>query len=465
MINMQNVKTRLPGVFFLIIIITAILLRSYNIGYNFDGDEVGSVSASSSTFSHMIERAVEDRSHPPLHLALLFVWIKFLGNSEASVRIFSIVVSFLFLIIVYRLALLLMPVWAALFVLSLYALSPFFIYYGQQARPYSLLSFLSAISFYLLLKYQNKPSSIKAVWYSFTCAALLYTSYLSVFILIPQFIYAAFFNKKGRKKLVFCGAIGALTILFWIFFSSLLQNVGRLEEKISWLEKPNLLSFINIYIEPFGWSPFPSASKWLLCIISLILISLIIKWKVINRRNVILLIALAFFGPVLIFIISVYGSLSIWASRQMIGEITFYIILLGIAFSTLRKWPRIILGAILVSWCIANIHNEFPENAKPPWRYMANLISEKYTGYYIIVQDGGIKEPLQYYLKREVSYFSPEILKTQEKVIFACYPDRCDRLKEISLSHKIIDKKVVSWSRYKRITTNEIILYFLKKKS
>jgi uncharacterized membrane protein len=465
MMHIQNIKLELPRVFFLIIITTAILLRVYNIGYNLDGDEVGSVSASSSTFSHMVERAAEDRSHPPLHPALLFIWIKFLGNSEVSVRIFSIAVSFLFLIIVYRLALLLMPVWAALFVLTLYSLSPFFIYYGQQARPYSLLSFLSAISFYLLLKYQNKPSTIKAVWYSFTCVALLYTSYLSVFILIPQFIYVAFFNKQGGKKLVFCGAIGASSILYWIFSSSLLQNVGRLEEKIYWLAKPNFISFLNIYIEPFGWSPFPGASKWLFCIISLILISLIINWQVINRRNVILLTALAFFGPIVIFILSVYGRFSIWASRQMIGEIIFYILLLGLALSTLPKRPRIILGMILISWCTINIHNEFPENAKPPWRYMANLISAKYTDYYIIVQDGGIKDPLQYYMKKEVNYFSPESLKTQGKVIFVCYPDRCDRLKEISLSHKIIDKKVVSWSRYERISTNKIILYFLEKRS
>jgi len=465
MTNMKNIKTKLPLVIFLGIMTTGIFLRLYDIGYNFDGDEVSSVSASSGSFSYMIERATEDRPQPPLHLVLLFVWIKVFGNSEVSVRMLSVIASFLFLLTVYRLALLLTSMRTALFILLLCSLSPFFIYYGQHARPYSLLSFFSVFSLYLVLKYKEKPTRIKEIFYFLTCAALLYTSYLSIFILLPQFIYVAFFNKQSGKKLFFYGATGALTISYWIIFSSLLQNIGRLGEKILWIEKPNLLSLIKIFIEPFGWSPFPGASKWLLGIIGIIFVSLIINWRSVIRKNAILLVTLAFLGPAVVFIISVYGHFSIWASRQMIGEIIFYIVLLGLALSTLPKWSRIILGLILISWCIVNIHNEFPENAKPPWRYMANLISEKYSSYYVVAEEGWVKDPLQYYMKGKVNYFDQEDIKNQKKAIFVCRPDKCDSLKVINLSYKIINKKVLSWSGYKRICTNEIVLYFLERKS
>ncbi|MDD5531056.1 MAG: glycosyltransferase family 39 protein [bacterium] len=464
MTGMQNIKAKLSVVIFLVIMTAGILLRLYNIGYNFDGDEVSTVSASSSTFSHMIERAVEDRSHPPLHLALLFIWIKIFGNSEASVRMLSVIASFLFLLTVYRLALLLCSMRTALFILLLCSLSPFLIYYGQHARPYSLLSFFSVFSLYLVLKYQEKPTRTKTIFYLLTCAALLYTSYLSIFVLLPQFIYAAFFNKQGGKKLFFYGATGVLTILYWIIFSSLLQNIGIIGEKISWVEKPNFLSLIKIFIEPFGWSPFPGASKWMIGIIGVVFVSLIINWRNINSKKAILLATLAFFGPVVILIISAYGHFSIWASRQMIGEIIFYIVLLGLALSTLPKWLRIILGLILISWCIVNIHNEFPENSKPPWRYMANLISEKYGGYYVVAEEGWVKDPLQYYMKEKVNYFNQEDIKNQRKAIFVCRPDKCDRLKDIQSTHIISDKKIIHWSGYERMSANDILVYSLEKK-
>lgn len=465
MIKIQNVRTKLPQVFFLIIIITAILLRLYHIGYNLDTDETFSVSATSSTFSHMIGVAIEDRMHPPLHLTLLFLWIKFLGNSEVSVRILSVIAALLFLIIIYRLALLLMPVWTALFVLSIYSFSPFFLYYGQQARPYSLLSLLNALSIYLLLKYRNKPSTIKAIFYSLTCAALIYTSYLSIFILIPQFTYTALFNKQDGKKLNFYGVLGMLSILYWVFTQSLLLNIGKTAKEMSWIDKPSLQSFIELYIEPFGWSHFAGGTKWLVGILGLILLFIIIRWRTINRTNTTLLAVLTFFGPIFAFIFSVYAPFSIFASRQIIGELIFFILLLGVALSTLPRWPRIILGLILIFWCTINISNGFPENIKPPWRYIANLISEKYAGYYVIVQEGWIEGPLQHYMKKEVNYFNPERLKTQTHAIFICRPFRCDKLKDIKVSHKILDKQDISWPDGKRTITNTIILYSLEKRS
>jgi uncharacterized membrane protein len=124
----KSFKVYLPLFLFLLILIIGILLRLYQIDYNFDGDEIFSTKAASGSFSNMIEASIKDRPHPPLHNILLFFWIKVFGSSEVSVRMLSVLASLLFLLVLYRLALLLMPIWPALFVLSIGSLSPFFIY-------------------------------------------------------------------------------------------------------------------------------------------------------------------------------------------------------------------------------------------------------------------------------------------------------------------------------------------------
>src|SRR5262245_55102824 len=110
----------------LLIIFLGVCLRLYQIHYNLDGDEIFSVHAASGSFAHVIEVSIQDRPHPPLHYILLYVWIKAFGSSEISVRLLSVLVSVVFLVILYRLALRLTSGISTLFVILICAVSPFF---------------------------------------------------------------------------------------------------------------------------------------------------------------------------------------------------------------------------------------------------------------------------------------------------------------------------------------------------
>src|SRR5262245_24613713 len=87
----------------LLIILLAASLRLYQADYNFSGDELFSVEAASSSFSHAIDVSIKDRVHPPLYYVLLHFWIEAFGNSETAVRSLSVLASVAFLVIVYAL--------------------------------------------------------------------------------------------------------------------------------------------------------------------------------------------------------------------------------------------------------------------------------------------------------------------------------------------------------------------------
>jgi uncharacterized membrane protein len=82
------------------------------------------------------------------------------------------------------------------------ALAPFHIYYSQEARPYALVSFLTAASFYF---FKNKKW-----WRYFLISGLgLYSSYYFFFVLLSQSVYL-FFGREIR-------AIKYLFLLFLVF--------------------------------------------------------------------------------------------------------------------------------------------------------------------------------------------------------------------------------------------------------
>ena len=78
---------------FTAVIVVAATMRLSGIDYNFDGDEIFSVQLASGSTSQVLDRALGDKPHPPLHYLLLHVWVGMFGPSEASARAMSVVLS------------------------------------------------------------------------------------------------------------------------------------------------------------------------------------------------------------------------------------------------------------------------------------------------------------------------------------------------------------------------------------
>jgi 4-amino-4-deoxy-L-arabinose transferase-like glycosyltransferase len=173
--------------------------------------------------------------HPFAFFALLGALIRLAGESEFVLRFPSVFAATLLVPMLWAFARLLAqkrllpgatPLWAALFA----AVSPFFLWYGREARMYTIVSLLGLLSTYLLLRWREASQEPNArrylVAYVLATALLLSTHFLSV-VLLP--IHAGLLlthwwpNNRRRAILIAVGTT-TLGLLFGIVAAAVSLN-------------------------------------------------------------------------------------------------------------------------------------------------------------------------------------------------------------------------------------------------
>jgi mannosyltransferase len=138
---------------------------------------------------------------PPLYYYLLWLWVRLAGTSEYALRFPSVFFGALTLPLLWVTARRLLGMRAAWLATLLLALSPLHVYYAQEARMYTLLTFLGLLSSYLLLRLLNNQSlnlQSPHLWsYVLTVVAALYTHYFAFFLLAAHVLYVLY--KRGQQ--------------------------------------------------------------------------------------------------------------------------------------------------------------------------------------------------------------------------------------------------------------------------
>lgn len=119
--------------------------------------------------------------HPPLHTLLLGGWLALAGNSDFAVRFSSVVLGVLLVALTFALARAI-DERASLIAAGLMAVSPFAVYYSQEARDYALLTALTlaaTLAFVRLVRGERRWRSGLA--YVGAMSAALYTHYFAAF--------------------------------------------------------------------------------------------------------------------------------------------------------------------------------------------------------------------------------------------------------------------------------------------
>jgi len=182
--------------------------------------------------------------HPPLYHLLSWFWVHLFGSSEIVLRLPSVFFGSATIYLVYLIAKLLVdsendrrrkrlslfPLIAASFL----ATGPFHLYYSQEARMYSLTTFLASLSMYFflcLLKSQTssrqKKRSYQLVNYTLATVLLLYSDYYGWLVLLAQLITAAAFFRKKMLFLLRGVLIVGFLFLPWLPFLFTQLRVGR----------------------------------------------------------------------------------------------------------------------------------------------------------------------------------------------------------------------------------------------
>jgi 4-amino-4-deoxy-L-arabinose transferase-like glycosyltransferase len=182
---MNGLKTRRWFLALTLTMLLAFALRVYRLpDQSLWYDEALSVHYANQSLRSLLS-AVSGSDHPPLHSLLLHGWIAVAGRSEFAVRYLSLWWGVLGLALLYLLGKLFFDKSTALLATLLLAISPFHVWYSQEARMYSLAVALSLGVVLALQAIVSHGDSSVWPWVSYvlTGTSALYAHFYTCFVL------------------------------------------------------------------------------------------------------------------------------------------------------------------------------------------------------------------------------------------------------------------------------------------
>ena len=126
-------------------------------------DETFSVWLVNHSVSDMLQWIVKIDQHPPLYYLLLHYWIALKGDTPYDVRLLSALFGAATIPIIYLIGKRMSDAIMGLAAAVIMALSLFNIYYAQETRMYTLLTFNAAVAIYALVRLLTDSRSINPI--------------------------------------------------------------------------------------------------------------------------------------------------------------------------------------------------------------------------------------------------------------------------------------------------------------
>jgi len=149
---------------------------------------------------------ISDSDHPPLYFTLLYLWMSVAGRTEFALRFTALFWSVLLVPLVYLLGRRAFSTGQGMVAALLMAISPFHVWYAQEARMYTLATLLGLLSSYLLLLALQKGR--RSLWLAYTLAALAapYAHLYACFVLLFQGLFVLLWAWRSRPRVPFLRA-------------------------------------------------------------------------------------------------------------------------------------------------------------------------------------------------------------------------------------------------------------------
>jgi mannosyltransferase len=358
-------------------------------------DEAYSIAITQRSLIDLLRMTVLTDSHPPLYYLLLKTWLLF-SESEAWARSLSAFFSILSIPVMY---LLVREVYqdkkAGLLGASLLAFSPFQIWYAQEARMYSALTFFVLASAFFFFRALEK----NAVWdwagYGLMTSLALYTDngaiwYLATLVSFSILFMGRYWDRAAGWLLSHL-AIG-LSYVIWLPF--LYQQTRQVTESF-WLPPPSFQTVFNTFLDFHSYN-FPWIEVSVLYMAAIFVFAYIVPGKSLSRQ----LASLWLFLPL---VISLLLSLRqpIFLSRNLIAaSLGYYLLTVDTIWKfRTRKAILIFLIPLLAMNLISIGYNTWFEE-KENWREAAGLVAglaDRKPDGLIVFVPGFAELPFSYY--------------------------------------------------------------------
>ena len=173
-----------------------------------------------------------------LYYALLNLWVRLFGQSEAAVRSLSAIFGALAVSAIYLLGTRLFGRMVGVIAGVLLALDAFIVEYAQTARSYSMVVFLVTLSAYFLVVELEQPSKRNRIAYVLTSILAIYAHYFAVYVLVAHLVTVTAMRRRAALTREWLEVAAAIVILCTP--AAIIAYHGGGTIWIRWIEPPSL---------------------------------------------------------------------------------------------------------------------------------------------------------------------------------------------------------------------------------
>jgi hypothetical protein len=237
------------------VLLLATLLRLHEMSQqSFWYDELATWHRAVIPLGEMFADLFAVRNHTPLYFLAMRLWVQ-IGEGEFVLRYFSFLWGIVGVALTYRLGALVGGRRAGLMAAFLLAISPFHIWYSQEARMYTMLAALAVVANWCLLSLLRRERRWLWLLYALSLALALYTHFLALFLPVAHYAYLSIHYRRLRafflKWLMYAAAA---VLIFAVWGGAMLLTGGFREAPISWIPAARLyeplLTVLSLSIGP-----------------------------------------------------------------------------------------------------------------------------------------------------------------------------------------------------------------------
>ena len=186
----------------------------------------------------LLDRLAHHDAHPPLYFLIVRIFTSLFGASEAVLRLPSALAGIAALPLLYRFASRIGDKETGLLAMLLLAISPFHVFFSQEARSYALLLLLCLASLDLLFGLRTAPSRGRWAGFAALTAGIMLTHYMGAFFILSEAAVAAllFRDRPGFLRELALSLAGSL-VLYLPWLPTALTHMAGIDRGF-WIPKP-----------------------------------------------------------------------------------------------------------------------------------------------------------------------------------------------------------------------------------
>jgi mannosyltransferase len=367
-------------------------------------DEATTIHDVSFGLGGLLHQVHVNETTPPFYFIVAWLWAKVFGQGEAGLRSLSVLCGVASIPVAYLAGRELVSRAAGLVTALLVALSPFMVWYSQEARAYAMFALFSGLSFLFWARAYKRAETRELIPWVVVSALAMLTHFFAGFLIAPEAILLLY-RFRNRAAVLACAAVAVVqAAILPMAFSDATHPLGWIQTfplSVRIKQVPVDFALSSLYHSSIVTHGLLGAA-----IVATVVVGLLGVARPHERAGALLAAGIAAF-VLLVPLALAWAGRDYYVSRNMIGAWIPLAVVLGAACTVARaRAAGAALGVVLVAaFLYAGIRiDNNPQYERPNWHGVATALGTPLVRRAVVADDGDFAaQPLSIYL-REVQW-------------------------------------------------------------